>query len=123
MLKMSYEPNDFSNYTNLNKMDGPEIINSYLKINKLNNSKNNFNNFNNFLLNNNNLNIRTKKLSRASSQDNNLSIPKNNNNNNNYYNVIINNLNNKNSSTIPNNNNSNLHRINKFHSKFFSQNE
>ena len=44
MMKMSYEPNDFSNYTNLNKMDGPEIINSYLKINKLNNSKNNFNN-------------------------------------------------------------------------------
>jgi hypothetical protein len=86
-----------------------------------NNSKNNFNNF---LLNNNNLNIRTKKLTRASSQDNNLSIPKNYDNNNNYYNIINNNLNNKNTSTIPNNNNNNnLHRINKFHSKFFSQNE
>ena len=45
MLKMSYEPNDFSNYTNLNKMNAPEIINSYLKINKLSNNNSLKNNY------------------------------------------------------------------------------
>jgi len=53
---MSYEPNDFSNYTNVNKMNAPEIINSYLKINKLNNMFDSKKNNNNIIKNNNSFN-------------------------------------------------------------------